>query len=275
MINGNVIDGLLIILKSKKVKWRNGNVMDFKFEAVKANRISQHIVEQIRSAILAGELKIGDQLPSEKDLAKHFGVSKSSLREAYRVLEAYGLLEIRQGMSGGAFIKGVDFTTVKDSLVNYFFFQNPGLRNYTQIRTFIEPEVVKICAAKNTPKDIEYLENNIFAMEQEPDGKSFISDLDIAFHKKLVDITENTIISLIVESIQAALINIKQLVHTDEQFLKMVCDDHKKIVNALKKHDPEAASKAMLDHINKVEKGMLASKSGAMIITEKGLLKQN
>lgn len=249
--------------------------MVFKFETVKANRISQNIVEQIRGAILSGELKLGDQLPSEKDFSKHFGVSKSSLREAYRVLEAYGLLEIRQGMTGGAFIKEVDLTTVKDSLVNYLFFQNPGLREYTQIRTFIEPQVVRICAEKATPEDIDYLENNILTMEQEPDGETFVSDLDSAFHKKLVDITENKIISLIVESVQTALINIKQIVHTDEEFLKMVCNGHKNIVAALREHDPEKAANAMIGHINDVEKGMLASKSGTMIITEKGLLKKN
>lgn len=248
--------------------------MGFKFETVKASRISENIAGQIREAILNGELKIGDQLPSEKDFANHFGVSKSSLREAYRVLEAYGLLEIRQGMTGGAFIKEVDLTTIKDSLVNYFFFKNPGLRDYTEIRTFLEPQVVRICAEKITAKDIEYLENNILAMEQEPDGKNFISDLDIAFHKKLVDITGNKIISLIVETIQTALINIKRIVHTDEQFLKKVCDDHKMIVAALKERDPEKASIAMLDHINEVERGMLASKTGTIIITEKGLLKQ-
>jgi len=247
----------------------------FEFETVKVNRISQNIAEQIRGAILAGELKIGEQLPPEKDFAKHFGVSKSSLREAYRALEAYGLLEIRQGMSGGAFIKKVDFATVKDSLVNYFFFQNPGLKNYTQIRTCIEPQVVKICATKITREDIEFLENNILDMEREVDGKRFISNLDIAFHRKLVDITENTIISLVVESIQTALINIKQIVHTDEQFLKMVCEGHRKIVKALKEKNPEKASKAMLEHINEVEAGMLASKDGSMIITEKGLLKKN
>ena len=248
--------------------------MGFEFEAVKVNRISQNIAEQIRGAILAGELKIGEQLPPEKDFAKHFGVSKSSLREAYRALEAYGLLEIRQGMSGGAFIKKVDFSTVKDSLVNYFFFQNPGLRSYTQVRLCIEPQVVEICAEKITAEDIEYLEKNISDMEQEIDGKRFISNLDIAFHKKLVDITDNEIISLIVESIQTALINIKQIVHTDQQFLIMVCDGHKKIVAALKERNPEKARKAMQEHINEVEEGMLASKNGSMIITEKGLLRK-
>lgn len=248
--------------------------MGFKFEIVKASRISQNIAEQIREAILAGELKIDDQLPAEKDFARHFGVSKSSLREAYRVLEAYGLLEIRQGVSGGAFIKKVEIDTIKDSLVNFFFFQNPGLREYTEIRTFIEPQVVKICAEKITAKDIEFLENNILAMEQEPDGKNFLSDLDIAFHKKLVDITQNKIVSLVVETTQTALVNIKRMVRTDEQFLKMVCKGHRRIVDALKEHDPEKASRTMQDHIDEVAQGMLASKKGDMIITENGLLKK-
>lgn len=248
--------------------------MGFKFETVKNNRISHNIVEQIRGAILDGEIKIGDQLPPEKDFAKHFGVSKSSLREAYRILEAYGLLEIRQGMSGGAFVKEVDLRTVKETLVNYFFFQNPGLKEYTQIRRFIEPQVVRICAEKATPEDIQYLEDNIKAMEKEPEGENFMSDLDSAFHKKLVDITGNKIISLVVESVQTALINIKRIVHTDKHFLRMVCNDHAKIVTAIRKRDPEMASQAMIDHIYDVEQGMLASKSGSMIITEEGLLKQ-
>jgi len=249
--------------------------MGFKFQTVKPNRISQNIVEQIRTAILSGELKIGDQLPSEKEFSKHFGVSKSSLREAYRVLEAYDLLEIRQGMSGGAFIKEVDLTTVKDSLVNYLFFQNPGLSEYTMVRMCIEPQVARICAEKATMEDIEYLEKNIQAMEQEPEGETFVSDLDIAFHKKLAEIADNKILSLVVESVQTALINIKRIVHTDEEFLKMVCDDHREIVASFRKRDPELASAAMISHINGVEQGMLASKGGDMIITEKGLLKHN
>lgn len=242
------------------------------FDTIKPNRISENIVEQIRSAILGGELKIGDRLPSEKDLAKNFGVSKSSLREAYRVLEAYGLLEIRQGMAGGAFVKEVDLKTIKDGLVNYFFFQNPSIREYTQVRTFIEPEIVKICAAKITDADIEELNDNICAMEKEPEGESFLSDLDSAFHKKLVDIAGNNILSLVVESVQTALINVKRLLHTDEAFLQMVCQGHKDIVAALTDRDPDRASTQMLKHIHDVEKGMLACRNGAMVLTESGQL---
>lgn len=245
------------------------------FDTVKSNRISENIVYQIRGAILRGELKIGDRLPSEKELATNFGVSKSSLREAYRVLEAYGLLEIKQGMSGGAFVREVDLKTIRDGLVNYFFFQNPSICEYTQIRTFIEPEVVKICALKITDTDIEYLKNNISEMEKEIDGEKFMSDLDCAFHKKLVDITENSVVSLVVESVQSALINVKRMLQMDHDFLTMVCEGHKRIVAALCERDPDKASKEMLQHICEVETGMLACRNGHIVLTEQGVLKSD
>lgn len=245
---------------------------DGMFESIKPNRISENIVEQIRKAILSGELKIGDRLPSEKELAKNFGVSKSSLREAYRILEAYGLLEIRQGMAGGAFVKEVDIKTVKDGLVNFFFFQNPSICEYTQVRTFIEPEIVKICARKITDKDIQKLEKNIVMMEEDPEGENFNSDLDSAFHRQLVEIAGNNILSLVVDSVQTSLINIKKLLHTDKSFLDMVCKGHREIVDALKERDPDRASAVMLQHIQDVEKGMLECKNGAMVLTKSGRL---
>ena len=140
--------------------------MSFQFENVKVSRISHNIVDQIRNAIMNGEINVGDRLPSETDFSKHFGVSKSSLREAYRVLEAYGLLEIRQGMSGGAFVQKVDIEVVKEGLANYLFFKNPGLEEYSQARMFIEPEIVKICATKITDEEIEILNQNIEEMER-------------------------------------------------------------------------------------------------------------
>lgn len=242
--------------------------MKYKFANVKNNRISQNIVGQIREAILNGDLNVGDRLPSEKDFARKFGVSKSSLREAYRILEAYGLLEIRQGMSGGAFVKEVDIQVVKEGLANYFFFNDPSLREYTQVRTFIEPEIVKICALKITDKELDILNRNIEEMELEPEGENFISDLDTAFHKKLVDIAGNSILSLIVESVQTALIRVKRVLHTDEAFLRMVCQGHREIVAALAEHDPVKASESMKKHINDVEKGMLKCKEGSMMRSE-------
>jgi GntR family transcriptional repressor for pyruvate dehydrogenase complex len=78
------------------------------FNSVKSNKISEHIIEQIRKAIFEGKLKPGDKLPPERELIENFGVSKATLREAMRSLEVLGFLEIRKGASGGAFVTEID-----------------------------------------------------------------------------------------------------------------------------------------------------------------------
>src|ERR1700710_2802950 len=74
------------------------------FMPVSVGRVSQVIVEQIRVLVRDGKLKRGDRLPSERDLCERFGVSRVTVREALRVLEASGLVEIRVGARGGAFV---------------------------------------------------------------------------------------------------------------------------------------------------------------------------
>ena len=143
------------------------------FKSAKVNRLSQNIVQQIRDAILTGNLKPGDRLPSEKELAINFGVSKASLREAFRALEALGLLEVRQGMSGGAFVREVDSQTARSSMFNYIFFQNPSIDEFTQLRGFIEPPIAAIAAQKITDGDLIDLEKNLAATEK----KTVVGDL--------------------------------------------------------------------------------------------------
>ncbi|MCP4347800.1 MAG: FadR family transcriptional regulator [Desulfobacterales bacterium] len=228
------------------------------FKTAKTHRISENIVYQIRQAILKGELKPGDRLPPEKELAENFCVSKASLREAFRALEALGLLEVRQGVSGGAFIREVDLKTVRDNIVNYIFFQNPSIREFTQVRRIFEPEVAKIAAQNVTGGDLAELENNLIETKNDLDSGNFSYELDIFFHKKIAYIANNTLISLIIDSMQNALVNIKQLLQPDYDFSIQVYSAHKRIFEAIRDHDPEKAGAEMIKHINEVEKGLAA-----------------
>jgi GntR family transcriptional repressor for pyruvate dehydrogenase complex len=89
------------------------------FESVKSNKVSEHILEQIRKAIFEGKLKPGDKLPPERELMENFKVSKATLREAMRSLEVLGFLEIRKGVLGGAFVTEVDMKKARDSFTNF------------------------------------------------------------------------------------------------------------------------------------------------------------
>ena len=228
------------------------------FKAAKSHRISQNIVNQIRDAILDGTLKPGDRLPSEKDLAENFGVSKSSLREAFRALEALGLLEVKQGMSGGAFVCEVDLETARSNMFNYIFFQNPSIHEFTQLRGFIEGPVAEIAARKITPADLADLEDNLAKTEKQLDSGSFYYELDTYFHHRIATIAGNKIICFVIDSLKSALVNIKLELELDRQFAHNVYESHLRIVEALRKKDPQAARREMLNHIEKVEQEMVA-----------------
>ena len=131
------------------------------FQSVKSNKISEHIIEQIRKTIFEGELKPGDKLPSEKELTKNFKVSKATLREAMRSLEVLGFLEIKKGVSGGAFVTEVDMKTARDSFINFLHFKNLSLDNLTEVRLILESHVAETVAQTITDEDLNRLKKLI------------------------------------------------------------------------------------------------------------------
>jgi len=228
------------------------------FKTAKTHRISQNIVEQIRQAILNNELKPGDRLPSEKDLAERFGVSKASLREAFRALEALGLLEVRQGMSGGAFVREVDLETARNSLFNYIFFQNPTIHEFTQLRSILEPKVAAMAARMLSDKDLADLEENLEQTRKIADGVTFYYELDKAFHHRIAAISGNRLICFVIDSLKNAIVNIKLQLELDRQFNHQVFKAHERIMAALRARDPDEAAEAMLKHIQEVDAAFMA-----------------
>jgi DNA-binding transcriptional MocR family regulator len=88
------------------------------FTQVRTKRGYESIAQQIRDAIAAGKLNVGDRLPAERDMAELFGVSRQSVREAIRALESAGLIEIKLGVRGGALVRGGDPSTVTRAMTD-------------------------------------------------------------------------------------------------------------------------------------------------------------
>ena len=228
------------------------------FKSAKFNRVSKSIVEQIRQAILQGKLKPGDRLPPEKELAENFGVSKASLREAFRALEAMGFLEVRQGVGGGAFVQEVDLKTASDGLINFFFFKNPTIEEYSLLRSFIEPQIAELAAQKITSEDLDALADNVEQTKKALDNGSFPHELEIDFHGRIAASIGNSLISLIVEFVESMLSETKEIIQPDYEFALQVYVAHQRIFDALRVRDPEAARMEMLRHVKEVEEGLLA-----------------
>lgn len=128
------------------------------FRAAKQNRIFQDVVEQIQEAIIEGRLRVGDRLPAERELKEMLQTSRSTLREALRVLEQKGLIEIKLGMGGGAVVKAVTSDLVSESLDLLIRSQKVSLHHIAEFRERVEADVVMLATARMTPYHRENLE---------------------------------------------------------------------------------------------------------------------
>jgi len=230
------------------------------FKSVKSNKISEHITEQVRKAIFEGILKPGDKLPPEKELIKNFQVSKATLREALRSLEILGFLEIRKGVSGGAFVTEVDMKKARDSFTNFLLFKNLSLSNLSEVRLILEPYVAEKAALVITEEDLKRLEklnkecdyvlkNNI-PIESRKN--------EIEYHRIIGSVSGNPILMFILDFVENLLIDTKEILQPGKEFSKKVLSAHKRIYKALLERDPKKAREEMIKHVREVARDLLA-----------------
>jgi len=214
--------------------------------ANKSEKVSDKIIAQIRDAILSGQLKPGDKLASEKELTGQFEVSKATMREALRVLEVIGLIEIRKGTTGGAFVAEVDMKTTIHGIINFLHFQTVSVSEITMLRYLIEPAVAQIAATKRTQKDIQNLKQIIG--KKTSSGNTEISK-EIGFHRYLARMTENTILTLVIDMIDNILKSMKTNLDLPEAFYEHVHGAHTVILECLIQKDGLAAKTAMMNDV--------------------------
>jgi GntR family transcriptional repressor for pyruvate dehydrogenase complex len=202
--------------------------------ATRTQKISDQIIEQIRNSILSGQFKPGDKVASEKELMSEFGVSKATLREALRVLEGMGLVEIKKGISGGVFIAEVDMKTTIHGIINFLHFKTVSVKDITMIRYLLEPPVAQIAASRIQPEDIVKLENII---TETPATSPAIVSREIGFHRYLARMTENPILILMMDFIDNILNDIKFQLDLGPEFYYQVAKAHQSILECLKQKD--------------------------------------
>ncbi len=231
----------------------NNNQINTLFQPVESTNLYKSISERIKKAIFKDHLKPGDKLPSEKDLSNYFNVSKTSLREALRTLEAEGLIEIRKGVSGGAFVREVDCETACGFFFNYIYFQKPTLSEFSQIRTILELSIIDIIVPIMTKEDLANIEKNLEKTREVLNKGQYIYELDLSFHRMLVAITKNRILEFVLEALKHSVFEIKSILQPDYEFSKSIYEHHKRIFEAIKDGDAERAKAEMYNHIKDVE----------------------
>lgn len=219
-------------------------------ESVRRNRLSEQVAEQLEAFILHN-LKAGDKLPPERQLAETFGVSRSSIREAIRRLELIGLVEPRQGM--GTVVRDESSTPVVNPLAGVLMQKRRMLAELLDVRKIIEPPLAARAAAHVTPEQIEHL-NELVARQRTllAKGESTV-DADSEFHYAIAQAADNAVILKVLDVLMDLLRETREKTLQAQGRPGKSIRAHERIVDALRRRDAQGAETAMRQHIQGIE----------------------
>jgi len=234
------------------------------FKQAKQNRAFEDVIFQIQEAILQRSLKVGDKLPSERQLREIFKVSRGTLREALRALEQKGLITIKIGVQGGAIVCPVDTRQMSESLDFLLRYQKVSLKELGEFRELVEPLVAAKAVQKAKKDDIRQLtsivdsiKNNLNA--REPKWDELITE-DTKFHLSLAQIARNKVFESVLYTIYDNINRyFERFLPRDVRILEGIYQDFGKIVKAAEKRNSNEAKNIIYRHVRRfnimMEKG--------------------
>ena len=221
------------------------------YKLIRTSRLYEQIVQQIEESIVKGDLKTGDQLPAERDLAQRFGVSRTAVREAVKALREKGLVEAYSGK--GTFITDGTTQAVRQSLdLMVKIGQSEGSAHLAEVRAILEPEIAALAATRIQESELITMREAVSVMDgagQDPDA--FI-EADLDFHLALAEGAANPLILSLLDSIVGLLREQRLRIFRVPGGPERGQLHHKRILEAVEKHDPENARRAMRAHLTQV-----------------------
>lgn len=224
------------------------------FGTFKRSSLSEEISERLITLIREKKLKPGDKLPPERDLAVMMGVSRPSLREALRALALMNILEIKQGE--GTYITSLQPGKLIESLDFVFTLNDTTYIEMFEARKGLEPYAASLAARRALPEDTIQLEQCLEKAVQNIGDIELFADLDRQLHEKILQIAGNSILTQFVMSLS-------RLSHVSRYRTVAIpglpgqtIPELKRIVVAIKNHDPEEAYAGMIEHLERLEEAL-------------------
>ncbi|GLZ07808.1 GntR family transcriptional regulator [Actinomadura sp. NBRC 104412] len=222
------------------------------FKPLQVVRASHDVVRQIKEAIHAGRLRPGDGLPSERELTQRFGISRVTVRDALRTLEATGLIEIRVGARGGAFVRVPGPEHVGDGFTNMMLLSDLSPEEVTEARMIIERGAVPLACRRRTDDDLaaldEICDRSVTAVEE---GRHDVA-LSAEFHIRLASCAHNDAIELLVNSFQEPLLmSLSRAMDVAPEMGARGVREHRALVEAIRRQDVAAADRLMSAHLGR------------------------
>ena len=219
------------------------------FNSISNKKVYEQVIEQIQKNIMDGTFKKGDKLPSERELSEKMAVSRTSIREAIRVLEIMGLIESKRG--SGNYIANSFGNSLFEPLSIMFMLQEYSTGDIHELRETLEIECCRVASKRMSDDDIKLLNDVVDKMYKTNDEEQSLL-LDIRFHNIIVKSSDNPLIVNMLEVISQLMDKFikeaRKIILCEENNREVLLNSHKEIVLSLQERDEEKAIYSMKKH---------------------------
>jgi GntR family transcriptional regulator, transcriptional repressor for pyruvate dehydrogenase complex len=216
-------------------------------------RAFEQVADQLRELVLGGRLSAGDRLPTEAELCERFGVSRSTVREALRLLASESLITTTRGASGGTFVALPRTEDVVDYLTGTFSLlagsHSVSVDELLQARELLEVPAARMAAEHRTEADLERLRATVPTGSDRPEQARLFA-VNRAFHEEILAAAPNRLLRVMTQPVFATLQNRVLRDRASAGFWDLVMADHEAILRAVEAGDADAAADAMSAHLS-------------------------
>jgi GntR family transcriptional repressor for pyruvate dehydrogenase complex len=234
------------------------------YRPVKPKKISEQVFEQLRDLIFRGQLKPGERLPPERELAEIMGVSRPTVREAVGRLVHLGLMEQHQGQ--GSFVRAVSPELGGNPLAVLTRGEDVSLQDLLEVRLGLECNSAVLAARRATEEDVDLLERSLEGMRRRVAAGGLGNQEDVYFHMRLAYATKNPAQVLLMKHfydlLHAGISAGLRRLYQEPASINQILVQHGKVLEAVRNRDPEAAFETMLAHIRFVMEFMEGGEAG-------------
>jgi GntR family transcriptional regulator, transcriptional repressor for pyruvate dehydrogenase complex len=221
-----------------------------RIEPIRKTRVAEEIADRIRTLMLDGVFPPGRPLPAERQLAQRFGVSRGSVRDAFRTLETIGLIVTRHGQ--GTFPQELDVDRLVAPLTSVLNYRQDLQTELLDVRRMFEPAIVRSAASRITAEDLADLHRILESQRRKlKAGRSAITE-DTAFHAALARATRNQVVVSIMATLNDLLVESRKRTLKQSGRPRRSLLGHEAVVAALERRDAHAAAEAMREHIDQI-----------------------
>lgn len=222
------------------------------FQPVRVRRSFEAVCDQIRQQLASGQLRPGDRLPGDRELAEQFGTSRSSVREALRSLEAAGLVEVRTGVNGGFFIHSGDAGGLTQSVQDMVSLGRVPIADVTEARIELMGVAIRLACARASEAELDAIEADIdhhTALFEQGQGSRSTRSV-IEFYRLIARATHNAVIVMMVDALSEIIRTL--LARVDPQPRQDIIQVRRTVLALMRKRQAEAAVAAMAAHLRTV-----------------------